>query len=216
MGACEGAFPPRILLKQCHPLAFQTMNCTPADYRLQKSMGQTTDRNRAMFPSLSGMKFTQVPSQYSKWIGEVKATIEVWVHAKVPFRCVSCKSSAALWLFKQWTALLQTIDCRKAWGKQLTGTEQCSPHCLVWNSHKSQARIQQPICRTTMLPNNSVVFHLIMVQRDGEKRSWITSGSHTSIGIDWHPFGVLEADDCCQNNHLQFGNKLIFVNYIYM
>jgi hypothetical protein len=68
----------------------------------------------------------------------------------------------------------------------------------------------------TMLSNNSVVFHLIMVQRNGEKQSWITFGSHTSIGIDWHPFGVLEADDYRQNNHLQFGNKLIFVNYIYM
>ena len=67
-----------------------------------------------------------------------------------------------------------------------------------------------------MLPNNSVAFHLIMVQRDGEKWSWITSGGHTLIGIDWHPFGVLEADDYCRNNHLQFGNKLIFVNYIYM
>jgi hypothetical protein len=68
----------------------------------------------------------------------------------------------------------------------------------------------------TMLPNNSVVFHLIMTQRNGEKQSWITSGSHTSIGIHWHPFGVLEADVYGQNNHLQFGNKLIFVNYIYM
>jgi hypothetical protein len=67
-----------------------------------------------------------------------------------------------------------------------------------------------------MLPNNSVAFHWIMVQRDGEKRSWITSGGHTSIGIDWHPFGVLEADDYSQNNCLQFGNKLIFVNYIFM
>jgi hypothetical protein len=46
-----------------------------------------------------------------------------------------------------------------------------------------------------MSPNNSVAFHLIMVQKDGEKWSWITSGGHTSIGIDWHPFGVLEADD---------------------
>jgi hypothetical protein len=44
-----------------------------------------------------------------------------------------------------------------------------------------------------MLPNNSVAFHLIMIQRDGEKRSWITSGGQ--IGIDWHIFGVLEADD---------------------
>jgi hypothetical protein len=45
-----------------------------------------------------------------------------------------------------------------------------------------------------------------MVQRNGEKRFWITSGSHTSIGIDWHPFGVLEADEYRQNNHLQFGD----------
>jgi hypothetical protein len=68
MGACEGTFLLPILQKQCQPLAFQTMNCTPADYRLQKSMGQTTNRNRATFPSLFGMKFTQVPSQYSKQI----------------------------------------------------------------------------------------------------------------------------------------------------
>jgi hypothetical protein len=38
---------------------------TPADCQLQKSVGQTTDRNRARLPSLFGMKFTQVPSQYS-------------------------------------------------------------------------------------------------------------------------------------------------------
>jgi hypothetical protein len=78
------------------------------------------------------MKFTQVPSQeYSNQFGEVQARIEVWVHAKAPSRRVSCKSSAALQLFKQSTALLQTIDCRKAWGKQLTGTEQGSTHCSV-------------------------------------------------------------------------------------
>jgi hypothetical protein len=95
MGMCKGAFPPRIPRKQRRPSALQTMNCTPADYRLQKSMGQTT-----------------------------------------------------------------------------------------------------------MSANNSVVFHLIMVQRSGEKWAWITFGSHTSIGIHWHPFGVLEADDYCQNNRL--------------
>jgi hypothetical protein len=77
------------------------MNCTPADYRLQKSMGLTTDRNRARLPSLFGMKFTQVPSQYSKGFGEVKATIEVWVRAKAPSRCIYRESSAALKLFKQ-------------------------------------------------------------------------------------------------------------------
>jgi hypothetical protein len=36
-----------------------------ADYQLQKCVGQKTDRNRARLPSLFGMKFTQVPSQYS-------------------------------------------------------------------------------------------------------------------------------------------------------
>jgi hypothetical protein len=101
MGMCKGAFLPRILRKQRRPLALQTMNCTPADYQLQKSMGQTTNRNRARLVSLFGMKFTQVPSQYSKGIGEVKATIEVWVCAKAPSHCISRESSAALWLFKQ-------------------------------------------------------------------------------------------------------------------
>jgi hypothetical protein len=47
------------------------------------------------------MKFTQVPSQYSKGIGEVKATIKVWVRAKAPSHHVSHESSAALQLFKQ-------------------------------------------------------------------------------------------------------------------
>jgi hypothetical protein len=68
----------------------------------------------------------------------------------------------------------------------------------------------------TMLPNNSVAFCLIMVQRDGEKRSCMTSGGHTSIGIDWHPFGVLEADNYCQNSLWQFGDQLTFINYIFM
>jgi hypothetical protein len=38
------------------------------------------------------MKFTQVRSQYSKGIGEVKATIKVWVRAKVPSRHVSAQA----------------------------------------------------------------------------------------------------------------------------
>jgi hypothetical protein len=101
MGMCKGTFPPRIPQKQHRPLALQTMNCTPADYRLQKSVGQTTERNRARLHSLFGMKFTQVPSQYSRGIGEVKATIKVWVRAKAPSRRVSHESSTSLWLFKQ-------------------------------------------------------------------------------------------------------------------
>jgi hypothetical protein len=61
------------------------------------------------------------------------------VHVKLPSRCLSCKSRTTLQLFKQLTALLQTISCRNVWGKQPTGTEQDSPHCLVWNSHKCPA-----------------------------------------------------------------------------
>jgi hypothetical protein len=122
-------------------------------------------------------------------------TIEVWVRAKAPSRHVSCESSTTLWLFKQWTAILQTIDCRKAWGKQPTGTEQDSPHCLVWNSHKSQARIQQPICRT-----NHVAQQFSCCSLDNGTEKWRkvvldNLWSHTSIGIHWHPFAVLEADD---------------------
>jgi hypothetical protein len=63
MGTCKGAFPPCIPREQRRPLALQTMNCTPADYWLQKSMGQTTNRNRARLPSLFGTKFTQVPGK---------------------------------------------------------------------------------------------------------------------------------------------------------
>jgi hypothetical protein len=56
-----------------------------------------------------------------------------------------------------------------------------------------------------------------MVQRDREKWSWRTSGGHTLISIDWHPFGVLEAaDNYHQNSLWQFGNQLTFINYIFM
>jgi hypothetical protein len=150
---------------------------------LQKSVGQTTNRNRARLPSLFGMKFTQVPSQYSKGIGEVKATIKVWVCAKTPSCCISRKSSAALWLFKQWTALLQTIDCRKAWGKQLTGTEQGSPHCLVWNSHKSQATIQQPICRTNHVAQQ---FSCLSLDNGTEKWRKAVLDDLWKSHINWH------------------------------
>jgi hypothetical protein len=103
----------------------------PADCRLQKCVGQTTNRNRARLHSLFGMKFTQAPRQYSNQIREVQARNKVWVCAKAPSCHQSCKSSTALKLFKQLTALLQTINCRTAWGKQLTETDQGSPHCSV-------------------------------------------------------------------------------------
>jgi hypothetical protein len=83
------------------PFSSSKIGCTSADYRLQKSVGQTTDGNRAMLHSLFGMKFTQVPSQYSKQIKEVQATIKVWMHAKAPSCHISWESSAALQLFKQ-------------------------------------------------------------------------------------------------------------------
>jgi hypothetical protein len=79
-----------------------------------------------------------------------------------------------------------------------------------------RSKYSNQFAEQTTLPNNSVALCLIMVQRDGEKQSWITSGGHTLIGIDWHPFGVLEADDYRQNYHWQFGDQLIFINYIFM
>ena len=96
--------------------------------------------------------------------------------------------------------------------------EQSKAPLTVWYEiHMSpRQEYSNRLAEQTMWPNNSVAFHLIMVQRDGEKWSWITSGGHTLIGIDWHPFGVLEADDYRQNNHLRFGDKLMFVKYIYM
>jgi hypothetical protein len=108
MGVCEGAFPPPILQKQRCPSALQTIDCTLADYQLQKSMGQTTNRNIARLPSLFGMKITQVPSQYSNQIGEVQARNEVWVRAKAPSCRQSCKSSAAL----QLSSNNQPYSCR--------------------------------------------------------------------------------------------------------
>jgi hypothetical protein len=77
------------------------------------------------------MKFTELACQYSNEIGEVLAKSKVWVHVKAPSHRLSCKSSTALQFFKQLTALLQPINCRRVWGKQLTGTEQGSTHCLV-------------------------------------------------------------------------------------
>jgi hypothetical protein len=111
--------------------ALQTIDCTPADCQMQKSVGQTTNTNRARFHSLFGMKFTQLTCQYSNGIGDVQVRSKVWVCVKVPSCHLSCKSSTTLQLFKQLTALLQTIDCRKVWGKQLTGSEQGSTHCSV-------------------------------------------------------------------------------------
>jgi hypothetical protein len=71
-----------------------------------------------------------------------------------------------------------------------------APLTVQYEIHTSpRQEYSNQFAEQTISPSNSVAFHLIMVQRDGEKWSWITSGGHTSIGIDWHPFGVLEADD---------------------
>jgi hypothetical protein len=192
------------------------MNCTPADYRLQKSVGQTTDRKRARLPTLFSMKFTQVPSQYSKEIGEVQATIKVWVCANAPSRHISHKAVPPFGSSNNELHSCRLLIAEKH-GANNQQEQSKAPLTVPYEIHTSpRQEYSNRFAKQTMSPNNSVVFHLIMVQRNGEKRSWITSGSHTSIGIDWHPFGVLEADDYHQNNRLRFGDKLIFVKYIYM
>jgi hypothetical protein len=180
-------------------------------------MGQATDRNRAKLPSLFGVKFNQVPSQYSNQIGEVQKR-------EMKYGCVQRRLPAA-----NPAKTVPPFNCsnNQLHSCRLLIAEKCgsnnqqeqskAPLTVRYEIHTSpRQEYSNRFAEQTMLPNNSVVFHLIMVQRNGEKWSWITSGSHTSIGIHWHPFGVLEADDYCQNYRLRFGDKLIFVNYIYM
>jgi hypothetical protein len=91
MGTCKGAFLPRIPRKQHRPLALQTMNCTPADYQLQKSVGQTTDRNRARLPSLFGMKFTH------KSQARIQQPICRTNHVTQQFSCLSLDNGTEKW-----------------------------------------------------------------------------------------------------------------------
>jgi hypothetical protein len=52
-----------------------------------------------------------------------------------PVKAVPPFSFSNNWLH----SCLQTVDCRKVWGKQPTGTEHGSTHCSVWNSNKCPA-----------------------------------------------------------------------------
>jgi hypothetical protein len=62
-------------------------------------------------------------------------------NVKPPSCCLSCESSATLQLFKESTALLQTIDCRKVWGNQ--GEQSKAPHTVWYEIHTSAQPIQQ-------------------------------------------------------------------------
>jgi hypothetical protein len=109
------------------------------------------------------------------------------------------------------------MNCRKVWGKQPTGTEQGS--LTVWYEiHTSAQPIQQLglICRTNNFAQQFCCLTLDNGTERWRKWSWITSGGHTLISIDWHLFGVLEADNYCQNYCWQFDDQLIFINYIFI
>jgi hypothetical protein len=96
---------------------------------LQKSVGQTTNRNRARLHSLFSMKFTQVPSQYSNQIGDVQARNKVWVcegaSAAYPPKAVPPFSSTNNQLHSCRLSIVEKC------GKQRTGIEQGSHHSLV-------------------------------------------------------------------------------------
>jgi hypothetical protein len=115
------------------------------------------------------MKFTQVCSQYSKGIGEVKATIKVWVRAKAPSRCVSAQAVPPFGSSnnKLHSCRLLIAEKRGANNQQ----EQSKAPLTVWYEIHTSPRQEygNQFAEQTMLPNNSVVFHLIMVQRNGEK-----------------------------------------------
>jgi hypothetical protein len=70
-----------------------------------------------------------------------------------------------------------------------------------------------PICRTK---NIAQQFSCLMLDNGTERWRKAVLDNLWRSHIDWHAFGVLKADGYCQNYHLRFGNKLIFVNYIYM
>jgi hypothetical protein len=62
-------------------------------------------------------KLSLIVTRLSDMIEKMKAISEgSRENVKVPSRCLSCKSSTSLQLFKELTALLQTINCRKVWG----------------------------------------------------------------------------------------------------
>jgi hypothetical protein len=178
---------------------------------MQKRVGQTTNRNRPRLPSLFGMKFTQVPSQCSNQIWEVQVRNEVWCvqrHLPIanPVKAALPLSSSDNWLH---SCRLSIAEKHGANNQQ----EQSKAPLTVWYEiHTSAQPIQQPICR----PNNIAQQFSCLLRDNGTER-WRKAvldnlwRSH----IDWHPFGVLEADDYCQDNCWQFGNQLICINYIF-
>jgi hypothetical protein len=150
------------------------------------------------------MKFTQLTCQHSNQIGEEQARSKVWVHVKVPSRFLSCESSAALQLFKQSTALLQTNNCRKVLGKQPTGTEQ--DHSLfsmkftqvpsqysnqigdvqarnkVWVCEGASAAYPPKAVPPFSSTNNQLhSCRLSIVEKCGKQRTGIEQGSHHSL-----------------------------------
>jgi hypothetical protein len=65
------------------------------------------------------------------------------MHVKVPSHCLSCESSTTLKLFKQSTALLQTINCRKHGA--INQQEQSKAPLTVWYEiHTTAKPTQQP------------------------------------------------------------------------
>jgi hypothetical protein len=94
---------------QHHPLVIQTIDSTPADHWLQKSMRQTTDRNTSGLWWLFGMIFTWVSSWWENQIRTNQTRNKVArVHVKVPSCCLSCESS------QHHPLVIQTIDCTPA------------------------------------------------------------------------------------------------------
>jgi hypothetical protein len=130
---------------QRHPSALQTIDCTLADYQLQKSVGQTTNRNRARLPSLFGIIFTQVSSQYSNRIWEVQGKWGcVWrrLPATNPAKAALPFSSSNNQLH---SCRLSIAEKHRANNQK----EQSKAPLTVWYEiHTSAQPIQKLICRT--------------------------------------------------------------------
>jgi hypothetical protein len=76
--------------------------------------------------------------------------------------------------------------------------EQSKAPLTVWYEiHTSAEPIQQPICRTNKVAQQ---FSCLLLHNGTERWTKVVLDDLWRSHIDWHPFGVLEADDYIQNN----------------
>jgi hypothetical protein len=88
-----------------------------------------------------------------------------------------------------------------------------APLTIQYEIHTSVQPIQQLICRTN---NIAQQFSCLLLDNGTERWRKVVLDDLWRSHIDWHPFGVLEADDYDQNYHWRFGDQLIAIYKLYI